>query len=91
MWKTHLTAQPLSDELLAEIEEACQRYRDEHRRYADESDEEPDAPPPADATAVDSLPATRLRKPTDRYDPASYMYVDTKVETDAEVDDQEYV
>ena len=90
MWRTHLLAQPLSDELLAEIEEACQRYRDEHPRYADESDDEPDASSPAHAPADAPLPATRSRKPTDRYNPELYMHVDTDRDTDVDTDDQEY-
>ena len=76
MWKTHLTAQPLSDELLKEIEEACQHYRDEHRRYEDESDEEPEVQPTARVLDDAPLPAKRERRPPQHYNPAEFMFAD---------------
>ena len=51
------TTRPLSDELLKEIEEVCQYYRDEHRRYKDELDDEPVASPAARVLDDASLPA----------------------------------
>lgn len=76
MWRADLVSQPLSDELLNEIEEACQRYRDEHRKEEEEPEELlPDASPSQDITDP-SLPARRPRKQTDHYTPSMFMYID---------------
>ena len=85
--RAHILNETNNPELLKEIEDAVQRYRDE-TRTPDDDEDDPEPAPVADA--VDGAEATgrfpRVRRPPMYYSPATHLIADADdLESDGDV------